>query len=158
MGAQPGVGNLGQVLAQNPQMLAQFLQQMGQSNPELVQQLLANPQALQQLIQSVGGDMGDEGEEGEDGLPDDFGGMEEHVGQQQLVQLTPAEEASVRRITELGFPFQRAVEVRGDERCADCVTHRALNIFAGISSVRPQRGTGRELPFRTPGLIAWGFL
>jgi UV excision repair protein RAD23 len=112
MGGQPGVGNLGQALAQNPQMLAQFLQQMGQSNPELVQQLLANPQALQQLIQSVGGDMGDEGDEGEEGLPDDFGGMEEHGGQQQLVQLTPAEEASVRRITELGFPFQRAVEVR----------------------------------------------
>ena len=41
-----------------------------------VQQLLANPQALQQLIQSVGGDMGEEGEEGEEGLPDDFGGME----------------------------------------------------------------------------------
>jgi len=77
-----------------------------------VQQLLANPAALQQLIQSVGGDMGEEGEEGEEGLPDDFGGMEEHAGQQQLVQLTPAEEASVRRITELGFPFQRAVEVR----------------------------------------------
>ncbi len=105
VGGQPGVGNISQVLAQNPQMLAQFLQQMGQTNPELVQQLLANPQALQQLLQGAGGDGEDDGDEG-----DDFGGMEEQSGQ-QVVQLTPAEEETVRRITDLGFPFQRALEV-----------------------------------------------
>ncbi len=120
VGGQPGVGNIGQVLAQNPQMLAQFLQQMGQSNPELVQQLLANPQALQQLLQGAGAEGEDDGEEG-----DDFGGMEEQLGQ-QVVQLTPAEEATVRRITDLGFPFQRALEV--------CI-HR-LNIMSGLHFCR----------------------
>jgi hypothetical protein len=71
MGAQPGAGNM-RHLAQNPQMLAQILQEMVQSNPKLVQQLLANPQALQQLLQNAGGLGGDDGEEG-----DDFEGMNE---------------------------------------------------------------------------------
>jgi len=31
--------------------------------------------------------------------------------------------------------------------CVDGVTRRTLKHFAGISSVRPQRGTGRQLPF-----------
>lgn len=105
MGGQPGMGNLRQVLAQDPQMLAQVLSNLQQSNPELVQQLLANPQALQALLGGAGGDGGEDG--GEEG--DDFGAMEER---QQVVQLTPAEEATVRRLTDMGFPFERALEVR----------------------------------------------
>jgi hypothetical protein len=140
MGAQPGAGDIRQALAQNPQMLASFLQEMGQSNPELVQQLLANPQALQQLLQNAGGQGGDDGEEG-----DDFEGMDEQLGQQVQVQLTPAEEATVRRITDLGFPFQRALEVGPLQRLS-LPTNRGLTFFAGISFVRSQRGVGCELP------------
>jgi UV excision repair protein RAD23 len=104
MGAQPGMGNLRQALAQDPQMLAQVLQNLQQSNPELVQQLLANPQALQALLGGAGGEGGQDG--GEEG--DEFESMEEP---QHVVQLTPAEEATVRRLTEMGFPFERALEV-----------------------------------------------
>jgi hypothetical protein len=108
MGGEQNQG-LAQAL-QNPAMLAQFLAQVGQSNPEMVQQLLANPAMLQQFIASLqGGEGGDEGEEG-----DDFGGMD----MPQQVELTPAEEATVRRITDLGFPFQRALEV--SRSCTAC--------------------------------------
>ncbi len=100
MGGEQNQG-LAQAL-QNPAMLAQFLAQIGQSNPEMVQQLLANPAMLQQFIANLqGGEGGDEGEEGDD------------MDMAQQVELTPAEEATVRRITDLGFPFQRALEVRG---------------------------------------------
>ena len=77
-------------------MLAQILQETVQSDPKLVQQLLANPKALQQLLQNAGGQGGDDGEEG-----DDFEGMNEQLGQQVQVQVTPGEEATVRRITDL---------------------------------------------------------
>ncbi len=92
---------------QNPAILAQFLSQMGQSNPEMVQQLLANPGMLQQFLENLqGGEGGDDEQDGDGG---DFEGMDEQMGQQ--VQLTPAEDVTVRRITELGFPYQRALEV-----------------------------------------------
>ena len=84
-------------------MLAQFLQEMGQSNPKLVQQLLAKPQDPQQILQNAGRQGGDDGEEG-----DDFEGMDEQLGQQVQVQLTLAEESTVRRITDLGFPLHAA--------------------------------------------------
>ena len=123
---------------QNPAILAQFLAQMGQSNPEMVQQLLANPGMLQQFVENL--QQGEDGQDGDDG--GDFEGMEE---QGQQVELTPAEEATVRRMTDLGFPFQRALEVGPLQRLS-LPTNRGLTFFAGISFVRSQRGVGCELP------------
>ncbi len=124
MGGQPQ--SLAQAL-QNPAILGQFLAQMGQTNPEMVQQLLANPGMLQQFIENLQGGEGGDDEEG-----GDFGGMEE---QGQHVELTPAEDATVRRMTDLGFPFQRALEVTWHDSSARLQHYHLLKAqhFAGIS-------------------------
>jgi UV excision repair protein RAD23 len=131
------MGSLRRALAQNPQMISEILQEMGQSNPELVQQLVANPQALQQIFRSAAGEGGeDEGEE-----EDDFGGMEEQMGQ-QVVQLTPAEDATVRRITELGFPYERALEVSiGLIACPSYLFKRLCRHFCFVIATKNLQST-----------------
>jgi len=45
---------LRQLIQTNPQMVPLLLQHMAQSNPQLVQTLASNPQAMQELLQSLG--------------------------------------------------------------------------------------------------------
>lgn len=95
----PMVGQLRQLVQQNPQLLGPFLQQLGQSNPELLQLINRNQQAfLQFLAEGSGVDLG--GAFGEDDDDMEGGG----AGMQNVVQVSEAERDSITRMEQMGFP------------------------------------------------------
>jgi len=94
----PMVGQLRQLVQQNPQLLGPFLQQLGQSNPDLLALINRNQQQfLQFLAEGSGVDLG--GAFGEE--DDDMEGG--HPGQ-NVVQVSEAERESITRMESMGFP------------------------------------------------------
>jgi len=92
----PQFAQLAGMLAQNPQMMAQMLPALAQSNPELVQVIQENPQAFMQLIQEAAGGGGGGGAGGGQGPT--------------VIQLTEDERAAVDRLTALGFDRNMAAQ------------------------------------------------
>ncbi|KAI8621950.1 XPC-binding domain-containing protein [Chytriomyces sp. MP71] len=93
-----------QLIAAQPQLLQPMLQQLGQSQPELLRVIQANPDAfLQMLIGGEGGDAMDFGDDDEEGgaggaLPPG------------TIQITPEENAAIERLTALGFDRNLAAQ------------------------------------------------
>ena len=96
----PMVGQLRQLVQQNPQLLGPFLQQLGQSNPELLQLINRNQQQfLQFLAEGSGVDLGGAFGEDDDDMEGGAGG-----GMQNVVQVTEQERESITRMESMGFP------------------------------------------------------
>jgi UV excision repair protein RAD23 len=93
----PGrLSNMRQMMAQNPAVAQQLLQQVAASNPALLQQFGENPeQAIRQLLASVDDENDEEGP-----IPEGA-----HV-----VSVTVEERAAIERLEGLGFTRQQAVE------------------------------------------------
>ncbi|ORY43484.1 XPC-binding-domain-containing protein [Rhizoclosmatium globosum] len=85
-----------------PHLLQPMLQQIGQSQPELLRVIQQNPDAFLQLLGEGGPegmmDFGDDDEEG--GLP----------AGAQTIQITPEENAAIERLTALGFDRNLAAQ------------------------------------------------
>lgn len=73
---------------QNPALLQPMIQQIAQANPGLAEYLGQNPEALLQLLGTLGGEGGFDDGEGEGGAPPGS-----HV-----VQVTPEERAAIERV------------------------------------------------------------
>uniref|UniRef100_A0A7S3U2X9 UV excision repair protein RAD23 n=1 Tax=Strombidinopsis acuminata TaxID=141414 RepID=A0A7S3U2X9_9SPIT len=110
----PQFAQLAMMVAQNPQVLAQMLPALQQSNPELVQAIQENPQAFMQLLQEVAGGGG--------GPQDPVAAMMAAAGgggggggapggpQPTVIRLSEDERAAVERLTALGFDRNMAVQ------------------------------------------------
>ncbi|KAI8621487.1 XPC-binding domain-containing protein [Chytriomyces sp. MP71] len=93
-----------QLIAAQPQLLQPMLQQLGQSQPELLRVIQANPDAFLQML--VGGEGGDAMDFGDDDEEDNAGGALP-LG---TIQITPEENAAIERLTALGFDRNLAAQ------------------------------------------------
>ena len=106
--SNPLVGQLRQLVQQNPALLQPFLQQLAASNPQLFQLINRNQQAfLEFLTEGSGVDLGalqgadmegEEGAGGEGGAPG------------QIVQVTEAERDAIQRLEGMGFDRQMVLQ------------------------------------------------
>ena len=105
--SNPLVGQLRQLVQQNPALLQPFLQQLAASNPQLFQLINRNQQAfLEFLPEGSGVDLGafqDADMEGEEGTGE--GGVPG-----QVVQVTEAERDSIQRLEGMGFDRQMVLQ------------------------------------------------
>ncbi|KAL1930735.1 hypothetical protein VTP01DRAFT_10897 [Rhizomucor pusillus] len=92
----PHFQQLRQLVQTNPALLQPLLQQIGQSNPDLLRLINADPQGFLQALM-----------EGTEGAEDEEGGMPpgSHV-----IQVTPEEQEAIQRLEALGFPRQAVIE------------------------------------------------
>ncbi|TDL25989.1 UV excision repair protein Rad23 [Rickenella mellea] len=98
----PQMGELRDLVMQNPALLQPMIQQLAQSNPGLAQYLASNPEALLQLLGGLGGEGGEFGDDGEGEGPLPPGAHAVHV--------TPEEHAAITRLEALGFTRQVVLE------------------------------------------------
>jgi len=84
------------VIQQNPNMLSTMLQQIGQSNPQLLQIISQNQEAFIRMInESDGEDMGEE---------------MEGLDQPGVIQVSPQDKEAIERLKALGFPEHLVVQ------------------------------------------------
>jgi len=96
------------VIQQNPGMLSTMLQQIGQSNPQLLQIISQNQEAFIRMINE--GEAGEgEGEGGLPGLPGD-GGPGDALDQPGVIQVSPQDKEAIERLKALGFPEHLVVQ------------------------------------------------
>lgn len=97
---QPQFQVLRRMIDQNPQMLQNVLQELGQANPQLLQAIQNNPQQFINLLQETPAGGG--------------GGGGDAAAPQPLpanaLQVTPAEKEAIDRIKALGFPEHLVVQ------------------------------------------------
>lgn len=89
----PQIGELRDLVMQNPALLQPMIQQIAQSNPALAEHLNQNPAALLELLGTLGGEGGfeDDGEGGDGDGPVPPGA--------QVVQVTAEERAAIERVS-----------------------------------------------------------
>jgi len=94
------------VIQQNPNMLSTMLQQIGQSNPQLLQIISQNQEAFIRMINE--GEAGEEGEGGIPGLPGE--GPGDALDQPGVIQVSPQDKEAIERLKALGFPEHLVVQ------------------------------------------------
>merc|ERR1712110_1316590 len=102
------------VIQQNPNMLSTMLQQIGQSNPQLLQIISQNQEAFIRMI--------NEGEAGGEGVGEEggVGGLGAALGdapalgdalvQPGVIQVSPQDKEAIERLKALGFPEHLVVQ------------------------------------------------
>lgn len=101
------------VIQQNPNMLSAMLQQIGQSNPQLLQLISQNQEAFIRMINEgegggiEGGDLG-----GLAGLGGGMGGEAGGEGMDQpgVIHVSPQDKEAIERLKALGFPEHLVVQ------------------------------------------------
>lgn len=97
----PMVGQLRQLVQQNPALLQPVLQQLGANNPELLQLINRNQQAfLQFLTEGSGVELGDLGDDM------DEGDMAAAAAGGNVIQVTAEERDAIERLQAMGFDRQ----------------------------------------------------
>jgi len=93
------------VIQQNPNMLTTMLQQIGSSNPQLLQLISQNQEDFIRMInESEEG----EGETGGGGLPGE--GPGDLLDQPGVIQVSPQDKEAIERLKALGFPEHLVVQ------------------------------------------------
>ena len=90
----PQISELRNTVMQNPAFLQPMIQQIAQANPGLAEHLAQNPEALLQLLGTLGGDGAFDDGEGEGGEGGSSSGG-------QVLQVTPEERAAIERVRTL---------------------------------------------------------
>jgi len=102
------------VIQQNPNMLSTMLQQIGQSNPQLLQIISQNQEAFIRMI--------NEGEAGGEGVGDEAGlagvgaalgdapALGDALDQPGVIQVSPQDKEAIERLKALGFPEHLVVQ------------------------------------------------
>merc|ERR1719225_2628343 len=98
------------VIQQNPNMLSTMLQQIGQSNPQLLQIISQNQEAFIRMINE--GEAGGEGvgEEGGVGALGAALGLGDALDQPGVIQVSPQDKEAIERLKALGFPEHLVVQ------------------------------------------------
>jgi len=98
------------LLQQNPGMLNALLQNIGQSNPELLQIISQNQEAFIRMInESDDSSSGSGGGRTGSGRPA-AGGEGEHLGESGVIQVSPQDKEAIERLKALGFPEHLVVQ------------------------------------------------
>merc|ERR1712083_1000739 len=96
------------LLQQNPGMLNALLQNIGQSNPELLQIISQNQEAFIRMInESDDGSSSGSGGTGSGRTP---AAGEEHLGESGVIQVSPQDKEAIERLKALGFPEHLVVQ------------------------------------------------
>lgn len=106
---QPQFQQMRTLLQQNPSMLNAVLQQIGQSNPQLLQMISLNQEAFIRMInEPEGGSSGSSGSSGgtAPGESDRSGSMVEPG----VIQVSPQDKEAIERLKALGFPEHLVVQ------------------------------------------------
>ncbi|ESP05542.1 hypothetical protein LOTGIDRAFT_54396, partial [Lottia gigantea] len=100
---QPQFHRMRQVIRENPQLLPTLLQQIGQSNPNLLRIISENQESFIEMLNS---DLPEEsGEQQAAGGGNPLaGGGGGGTPQEGVIQVTPQEKEAIDRLTALGFP------------------------------------------------------
>jgi len=85
-----------ELIHSNPQLLQPLLQQLGQSNPELMEVISSNPEAFVRLL--------------EEGMGDDQQGGENHPLGAVPIQISQEEAEAITRLEALGFERSLVIE------------------------------------------------
>ncbi|RIB11084.1 XPC-binding domain-containing protein [Gigaspora rosea] len=93
--SQPQFQQLRQLVQQNPAYLPHLLQQIGQTNPQLLQFINANQSTFTRLLQESG---------------DDAGAGDANLPPPHYVSITQDEKDAIDRLEALGFDRARAIE------------------------------------------------
>jgi len=99
----PMFAQLAQLVAQNPQMLAQMLPALEQQDPAIAAAIRANPEAFARMLQAAAGGAG----AGAPGAGAPGAGVPPGA---QVVQLSEEDNAAVQRLQELGFERAQAAQ------------------------------------------------
>mmetsp|Transcript_45562 Transcript_45562/g.120908 ORF Transcript_45562/g.120908 Transcript_45562/m.120908 type:complete len:363 (-) Transcript_45562:133-1221(-) len=101
----PMFPELARMVTQNPQTIAQMMPALAQSNPGLVQAILQNPEAFQQMLQEASGAQGESMDPVEAMLAaaGGEGGGAAGGGEPMVVELTDEQRQAVDRLCALGF-------------------------------------------------------
>lgn len=107
---QPQFQHMCRVLRENPSYLPSFMQELRESNPQLLEQISRNQAAFIELINSAGdANLAGGGGGGESG-PDTAGGTTPPPGT-QYIQISAEDKAAVDRLKALGFAEADVVQV-----------------------------------------------
>merc|ERR1711974_545795 len=98
------------VIQQNPNMLSTMLQQIGQSNPELLQIISQNQEAFIRMINESDDSSSGSGGGGRTGSGRSAPGGEEHLGESGVIQVSPQDKEAIERLKALGFPEHLVVQ------------------------------------------------
>ncbi|XP_051560725.1 RAD23 homolog A, nucleotide excision repair protein a [Myxocyprinus asiaticus] len=105
--SQPQFQSMRQVIQQNPSLLSALLQQLGQENPELLQQISQHQELFIQMLNAPVG----EGEGGESGEFADLGAVADEGAPGSYIQVTQQEKEAIERLKALGFSEALVVQV-----------------------------------------------
>jgi len=94
------------VIQQNPNMLSTMLQQIGQSNPQLLQIISQNQEAFIRMINE--GEVSGDDEGAIPGLPGE--GPGDALDQPGVIQVSPQDKEAIERLKALGFPEHLVVQ------------------------------------------------
>jgi len=97
------------LLQQNPGMLNALLQNIGQSNPELLQIISQNQEAFIRMI-NESDDSGTSGSGGRTGSGRPAGEGEGPLGESGVIQVSPQDKEAIERLKALGFPEHLVVQ------------------------------------------------
>ncbi|PAA49689.1 hypothetical protein BOX15_Mlig020058g1 [Macrostomum lignano] len=97
---------LRRVVAQDQSLLPTLLQQIGQSNPQLLQEIQANQEEFLRFLN----ESPDESEPAVGGQQGGGGGGGQQQPRQTLLRVTPEERAAIDRLKDLGFPEHMVIE------------------------------------------------
>nr|KAF6402253.1 RAD23-like protein A, nucleotide excision repair protein [Rousettus aegyptiacus] len=93
------------VIQQNPALLPALLQQLGQENPHLLQQISRHQEQFIQMLNEPPGELADISDvEGE------VGAIGEEAPQMNYIQVTPQEKEAIERLKALGFPESLVIQ------------------------------------------------
>lgn len=101
------------VIQQNPNMLSTMLQQIGQSNPQLLQIISQNQEAFIRMINEgeAGEGGGEEGGVGGVGAAlGDAPALGDALDQPGVIQVSPQDKEAIERLKALGFPEHLVVQ------------------------------------------------
>jgi UV excision repair protein RAD23 len=110
--SQPQFAQMRTLIQQNPALLAPLLQQLAQSNPQLLQLINEHQNEFYQMIseplEGEGGAAAPAG--GAGGAPAAGGGRQPGGQQNQYISVTAAERDAIDRLKALGFPEQMCIQ------------------------------------------------
>lgn len=98
------------LLQQNPGMLNALLQNIGQSNPELLQIISQNQEAFIRMINESDDSSSSGSGGGRTGSGRPAAGGEEHLGESGVIQVSPQDKEAIERLKALGFPEHLVVQ------------------------------------------------
>ncbi|XP_038627048.1 UV excision repair protein RAD23 homolog A isoform X1 [Tachyglossus aculeatus] len=102
---QPQFQNMRQVIQQNPALLPALLQQLGQENPHLLQQISLHQDQFIQMLNEPSGDLGDMSD-----IEGEIGAIGDEPTQMSYIQVTPQEKEAIERLKALGFPESLVIQ------------------------------------------------